>query len=55
MVDLKVDDIVDHDDGSATITITMSYDTLLMFARKGILITLKEAAEKIIETQEVEE
>lgn len=55
MVDLKVDDIVDHDDGSATITMTMDYDTLLMFARKGILATLREAADTIIETQENEE
>jgi hypothetical protein len=52
---IEVDEIVDHDDGSATITITMDYDTLVMFARKGILATLTEAANKILEVEESKE
>ena len=46
---ISVEDIVDHDDGSATITVTMDYDTLLIFARKGLLATLKESADKVLE------
>lgn len=45
---IEVDEIVDHDDGSATITVTMDYDTLLFFAKKGFLNTLKEEAEKVL-------
>jgi hypothetical protein len=52
---IEVDEIVDHDDGSATITVTMDYDTLVMFARKGILDTLTEAANKILEVEESKE
>lgn len=51
----EVNDIVENEDGSADVTVTMDYDTLVMFARKGILATLKEAAEKILETQKVKE
>jgi hypothetical protein len=40
---------VENEDGSATITITMDYDTLLLFARKGLLATLVEAADKVID------
>ena len=45
---IEIDEIVDHDDGSATITVTMDYDTLVNFARLGLLNTLKEAAEKVL-------
>ena len=45
----EVNDIVENEDGSADITVTMDYDTLVMFARKGILAALTEAAEKILE------
>ena len=55
MEKFEVNDIVENEDGSADVTVTMDYDTLVMFARKGILTALKEAAEKIIETQEVKE
>lgn len=44
-----LDEFVEHEDGSATITVTMDYDTLLLFARKGLLATLKEAADKVID------
>lgn len=46
----EVNDFVENEDGSATITVTMDYDTLLVFARKGLIATLVEAADKIIET-----
>ena len=45
----EVNDFVENEDGSATITITMDYDTLLLFARKGLLATLVEAADKVID------
>lgn len=44
-----LDEFVEHEDGSATITVTMDYDTLLLFARKGLLATLIEAADKVID------
>lgn len=44
-----LDEFVEHEDGSATITVTMDYDTLLLFARKGLLATLKEAADRVID------
>jgi len=51
----EVNDFVENEDGSATITVTMDYDTLLVFARKGILATLIESANKVIEEQEIKE
>jgi len=44
----EVNDIVENEDGSADITVTMDYDTLVNFARLGLLNTLKEAAEKVL-------
>ncbi len=55
MQNFEVNDFVENEDGSATVTVTMDYDTLMMFARKGILATLIEASEKILETQEEKE
>lgn len=51
----EVDDFVENEDGSATITVTMDYDTLLLFARKGILSTLIDAANKIVDEQELKD
>ena len=51
----EVNDFVENEDGSATITVTMDYDTLLLLARKGILATLVDAADKVIEEQEIKE
>lgn len=51
----EVNDFVENEDGSATITVTMDYDTLLLFARKGVLATLIESANKVIEDQEIKE
>ena len=48
MKNFTVDEFIENEDGSATITVTMDYDTLLVFARKGILATFKEAAEKVL-------
>lgn len=45
----ELNDFVENEDGSATITVTMDYDTLLLFARKGLLATLVEAADKVID------
>lgn len=49
----EVNDFVENEDGSATITVTMDYDTLLLFARKGLLSTLIDAANKIVDEQEL--
>lgn len=49
MNSFMVDDFIENEDGSATITVTMDYDTLLIFARKGLLAALRESAEKVIE------
>ena len=48
MEKFEVNEIVENEDGSADVTVTMDYDTLVMFARIGLLNTLKEAAEKIL-------
>lgn len=55
MEKFELNEFVENEDGSATITVTMDYDTLLLFARKGILATLIEAAEKTIVEQKLEE
>ena len=51
----EVNDFVENEDGSATITVTMDYETLLIFARKGVLATLIESANKVVEEQEIKE
>ena len=51
----EVEDFVENEDGSATITVTMDYDTLLLFARKGLLSTLIDAANKIVDEQELKD
>ena len=44
-----VDDFIENDDGSATISVTMDYDTLLIFARKGLMTALRESADQVLE------
>jgi hypothetical protein len=44
-----VNDFVENEDGSATITVTMDYDTILVFAKKGLLAALTEAANEVLE------
>ena len=51
----EVNDFVENEDGSATIIVTMDYETLLLFARKGVLATLIESANKVVEEQEIKE
>lgn len=49
MSKIEVNDIIENEDGSADIVVTMDYDTLLLFARKGLLATLIETANKVLE------
>lgn len=50
----EVEDFVENEDGSATLSVTMDYETLLIFARKGLLSTLIDAANKIVDEQKNE-
>ena len=45
---IKVDDMVDHDDGSATISISMDQKSMKMFAEIGILKILTDESTRII-------
>jgi hypothetical protein len=47
----EVNDFVENEDGSATITVTMDYETILFFAKKGLLATLINAANEAIEDE----
>lgn len=49
MEKFELNEFVENEDGSATVTLTMDYDTLLLFARKGVLATLLEAANNVID------
>ena len=51
----EVEDFVENEDGSATITVTMDYETILLFARKGLISTLVDAANKIVDEQELKD
>ena len=51
----EVEDFVENEDGSATLSVTMDYETLLIFARKGLLSTLIDAANKIVDEQELKD
>ena len=44
---IEVIEIKDTADGGAILTLDMDHDTLVMFAKKGILDTLREALNKI--------
>lgn len=44
MKNIEVSDFIEHEDGSASITVTMDYEIILFFAKKGLLATLIEAA-----------
>lgn len=50
----EVNDFVENEDGSATITVTMDYETILLFAREGLISTLVNAAKKIVDKQKIE-
>ena len=49
MNNFTLDEFIENEDGSATIAVTMDHDTLLLFARKGLLATLVDAANKVID------
>jgi hypothetical protein len=51
MKKFEIDDIVENEDGSATITVTMDYEIILFFAKKGLLATLIEAANEAKEDE----
>jgi len=51
MEHIEVNDFVENEDGSATITITMDYEIILFFAKKGLLATLIEAANEAKEDE----
>lgn len=46
---IEVISFEENEDGSATVVVDMDYETLLLFAKKGLLSTLTEAANKIVE------
>ena len=54
MDSFEVNDFVENEDGSATITVTMDYETILLFARKGLISTLVDTAKKIVDEQKIE-
>jgi hypothetical protein len=51
MKKFEIDDFVENKDGSATITVTMDYEIILFFAKKGLLATLIDAANEAIENE----
>lgn len=51
----EVNEFVENEDGSATITVTMDYETVLLFARKGLISALVDAANKIVDEQELKD
>ena len=51
----EVNEFVENEDSSATITVTMDYETVLLFARKGLISTLVDAANKIVDEQELKD
>lgn len=46
---IHVDEIEEHEDGSATVRVDMDYETMRLFAKRGLYAAIKEAAEKIVE------
>lgn len=52
---IEVISFEENEDGSATLVVDMDYDTLLLFAKKGLLSTLTEAANKIVEENKSDE
>jgi small-conductance mechanosensitive channel len=44
---MKITDITDLDDGSARLTVELSYDEILLFARAGVRSALMSAAENL--------
>ena len=49
---IEVENWTENEDGSATIVMTLDYDVILHFAKKGIVDTLIEAAKKTLDETE---
>ena len=45
----EVIEIIDQDDGSARMIVDMDYETIIAFAKIGVIHSLERAAEKTIE------
>lgn len=50
---MEITKIVDNEDGSATVMFDMDWDTIRAFARIGLMRVLTEAAQEMIEEDEV--
>lgn len=46
---IEINEFVENEDGSADMVVTMDYDTLVLFARKGLLAAIRESADKVLE------
>jgi hypothetical protein len=48
---IKIENTVDHEDGGATFTFTMSHDEMVEFAQIGMKQSLIDAARDIVEPE----
>lgn len=55
MTEFTIVDIKDNEDGSATVQIDMDYDTLIQFAKIGIMKVIEEGAKQVIEDADSEQ
>jgi hypothetical protein len=47
--DIKVGDVIEHSDGSATVMVEMNFEAIKMFAALGFLKVLEDNAKDIID------
>ena len=47
MIEMKVLSVVDNDDGSATVQLEMDWDTVVLFAKIGILKALQDSVKDV--------
>lgn len=52
---LKIESITENEDGSADVSLNMDYDTLVAFAKIGLLKAMTDAAETVAPTPPAEE
>lgn len=50
---LKIESITENEDGSADVSLNMDYDTLVAFAKIGLLKAMTDAAEEVEIPKEV--
>lgn len=51
---LKIESITENEDGSADVSLNMDYDTLVAFAKIGLLKAITDAVEEVeISTEEI--